>query len=348
MTFLRCDAGFTSIFDTGRFLGALAPQGIQVEDAHRIRLFPALFALEDAVAVPPDWSFLVNGQKDGGRLVVDGTAINPYLIRQGRFQAIRPTRGERCALTLPLADPVDEPVLFIGGDCMDNYYHWLVDFYPRLVLFRRLGARLRVMGVRRVALRRDPPAFVTALLARLDIGEDEIRWIDGDRATPFRSLVLLSNLSQYGYLHPQGVGILRDAFQAAGRGHRRLYVSRRDATARRITNEAGLAAALESAGFETVVPSRLDFESQARLFAEASVIVGPHGAGLTNLLFAPPGATLVELWPSVRPLRHFSMLARALGHSAVLLRADGIDGNDHNADFHIDPARVLAALPGSG
>jgi capsular polysaccharide biosynthesis protein len=33
-----------------------------------------------------------------------------------------------------------------------------------------------------------------------------------------------------------------------------------------------------------------------RAFAEAEYIVGPHGAGLTNLAFAPPGAAVVELF----------------------------------------------------
>ena len=36
--------------------------------------------------------------------------------------------------------------------------------------------------------------------------------------------------------------------------------------------------------------------AQVRAFAEAECVVGPHGAGLTNLAFAPPGAAVVELF----------------------------------------------------
>jgi capsular polysaccharide biosynthesis protein len=32
-----------------------------------------------------------------------------------------------------------------------------------------------------------------------------------------------------------------------------------------------------------------------KLFAEASVIAGAHGAGFANMIFAPPGANLIEL-----------------------------------------------------
>jgi capsular polysaccharide biosynthesis protein len=38
-------------------------------------------------------------------------------------------------------------------------------------------------------------------------------------------------------------------------GHPRLYISRRDATYRRVTNEAELLAVLEPLGFETIVLS---------------------------------------------------------------------------------------------
>ncbi|MBP2316545.1 glycosyltransferase family 61 protein [Azospirillum soli] len=340
---LHRGARFASVFEVGRLIGALAPQGILVRDAHDIRLFPALFALDGVLAVPPDWSFLTGD----GRLIVDGTAINPFLIRKGRFPAIRPIGGDGCVLTLEMADSIDEPVLFVGGDVMGNYYHWLIDFFPRLVVFSRLKARLTAMGIRRIALLRDPPAFARTLLHGLGIREEEILWIDGARATPFRSLCVLSNLSQYGFVHPHGVEILRAAFQRKVSGTRKLYVSRRDAASRRIHNEAELAATLEAAGFETVVPSHLPFAEQHRLFAEASVIVGPHGAGLTNMLFAPPGAAVVELWPDVAPLRHFAVLARALGHGYGALRATAADTDrprDHNAGFCIDPARVIEAL----
>lgn len=32
---------------------------------------------------------------------------------------------------------------------------------------------------------------------------------------------------------------------------------------------------------------------QASLFSQAHLVIGPHGAGLTNILFAQPGASLV-------------------------------------------------------
>src|SRR5207245_2561163 len=66
---------------------------------------------------------------------------------------------------------------------------------------------------------------------------------------------------------------------------RRLYVSRQGAS-RKVANERELYAALEPLGFEFVVPGRLAFGEQVRLFSEARVAVGPHGANFVNGIFS--------------------------------------------------------------
>ncbi len=76
---------------------------------------------------------------------------------------------------------------------------------------------------------------------------------------------------------------------------RRIYVARTDTDKRLLANEAALIARAEQAGFTAVVPSKLSVADQVRMFAEASHILAPHGAGLTNIGFCQPGAVLCEL-----------------------------------------------------
>lgn len=85
---------------------------------------------------------------------------------------------------------------------------------------------------------------------------------------------------------------------AAGR---LVYVSRLGANARPLLNEAELAECASHLGYEVVDPGRLAFDDQVRLFSSTRAIVGPHGAGLTNAAFAPPGSFLIELRPLNRP-----------------------------------------------
>jgi len=42
----------------------------------------------------------------------------------------------------------------------------------------------------------------------------------------------------------------------------------------------------------------MSVSDQIRAFAEADVIVSAHGAALVNLVFASPGATVIELFPA--------------------------------------------------
>jgi capsular polysaccharide biosynthesis protein len=46
-----------------------------------------------------------------------------------------------------------------------------------------------------------------------------------------------------------------------------------------------------------VILSAYTLDEQIALFRNARLIVGPHGAGLANMIFAAPGAVLYELLP---------------------------------------------------
>jgi capsular polysaccharide biosynthesis protein len=76
---------------------------------------------------------------------------------------------------------------------------------------------------------------------------------------------------------------------------RKLYVARTDAPTRVMRNEAAVIEEMRRRGYEIVVPGTLSFTEQVQLFRSASVVVGPHGAGLTNIVFCEPGTTVYEL-----------------------------------------------------
>ena len=78
---------------------------------------------------------------------------------------------------------------------------------------------------------------------------------------------------------------------------RRIYVTRGSArNTRRVVNERQVTDLLRRWGFLIVDPGGMTVQEQIDVFASADVIVGPHGAGLTNLVFAPPGVRVLELF----------------------------------------------------
>jgi capsular polysaccharide biosynthesis protein len=92
---------------------------------------------------------------------------------------------------------------------------------------------------------------------------------------------------------------------------RRLYVGRGDSPRRRLSNEAQITEHAAQYGFETVSMDGRTVENQARLFAEAAFIIAPHGAALTNVLFATPGVRVLELLPA-RPVPSLAIDAPAM------------------------------------
>jgi hypothetical protein len=96
---------------------------------------------------------------------------------------------------------------------------------------------------------------------------------------------------------------------------------------RSIPNHEELSLALQSKvrppfEFQNVQLERLSFETQVKLFAEAAVVIGQHGAGLANCLWMSPGGTVIELTNNA-DLSHFQAISRAMGHSHLLHTTGG-------------------------
>jgi capsular polysaccharide biosynthesis protein len=108
---------------------------------------------------------------------------------------------------------------------------------------------------------------------------------------------------------------VRDAFRdpEAPAPHRCVYISRAEATYRRLVNEDEVWALLQKAGFERVRMEALSFEQQVQLMRETAVLVAPHGAGLANMLFLDPSACVVEIAVKEYPSPDFYAMAASLG-----------------------------------
>ena len=79
----------------------------------------------------------------------------------------------------------------------------------------------------------------------------------------------------------------------------RIYISREKASYRRIVNEQDVIGCLEKLGFRTVKLETMSVAEQAACLAAAKVVVAPHGAGLTNLVFCNSGTKVIEIFSPI-------------------------------------------------
>jgi len=103
-----------------------------------------------------------------------------------------------------------------------------------------------------------------------------------------------------------------------GGPRRRLYLSREGAGSRRIENESEVIHALESQGFEPLNLATMPVDELVTAFANAELVVSPHGSALTNALFAPSTVHVIEI---DHPRNDFVAhgICRTLGQTVELL-----------------------------
>jgi capsular polysaccharide biosynthesis protein len=195
----------------------------------------------------------------------------------------------------PLRVPGRLGVLAVRGD--GNYYHFLMDALPRL-------------GVLEQAPRIAPPhrwyvpvgtRFQRELLDLFGIGADQR--VDAAAHPHVRAdcLVVPGPPAMAEKNPPWVVAFLRERLlphvDTTG-PRRRVYVTRGcSAHNRAVVNEGAVLDLLGARGFEPVDPGAMSVTEQIRTFATAELIVSAHGAALANLVFASPGAAVVELFP---------------------------------------------------
>jgi len=100
---------------------------------------------------------------------------------------------------------------------------------------------------------------------------------------------------------------------ASGAGTRKLYLSRKSAPRRRMVNEADLTTRLKSIGFEIRQLDGMTVSEQQALLASARVVVAEHGAALTNIVWCPADATVIDIHSTVPANPCFKILADLRG-----------------------------------
>ncbi|MGB7537544.1 MAG: glycosyltransferase family 61 protein [Anaerolineales bacterium] len=193
-----------------------------------------------------------------------------------------------------------------------NYFHWWVDTLPRLAVAEAAGIRYF-----KVIVPEKMEGWQRESLERLGYPSD--RWVTfGNEHWQVESLLLPSFLGYSGMVRPWAADWLRRkiGLPKSSSPKRRIYLQRAKAGNRRVANEAELVPTLKSFKFEMLETQGMSLTDQMKLFANVECVVSIHGAGLANLLFAPPKTRVVEFMsphPAYTNTCYYS-LCSAIGH----------------------------------
>ena len=236
---------------------------------------------------------------------------------------------------------IDGPAILLGNPWSFNYHHWTINCLSRLWWADRYPEL------------RDVPIIVPGQLKPFQRESLTAMGISNDRILPFDGgpwLVERLFFPTNGVFWPTQLQWIRqrlfDHYQIVdAAGDRLLYISREDAPGRRLVNEQEVTKYLTARGFEILQLSGMPLREQILAFSQARRVVGPHGSGLTNVMFGAKNLAVVELHPNDEINHVFWVLANAMKQPYAFVSGKKINPA---RDFIVEVADLEAAAAATG
>lgn len=226
----------------------------------------------------------------------------------------------------------NSPIITLHGEYavvvsknIDNYYHFMFDFLPKLITL--IG-----YGFEKILLPRN--IFTINIVELLAIDADKLVFIDSIMNYRIQKSIIPSIYGVFGLSSYSKVSLIRKVFcKIEIEANMRVYITRKSAKSRRVLNEKDLVEKLISLDFKVIDMRSLSIREQISLFSQTNIVVSPHGAGLTNIVFMREGSHLIEMFPMNQINDCYFELSSFSG-----LRYDCIIGqdSDENSDFNCD------------
>jgi len=125
---------------------------------------------------------------------------------------------------------------------------------------------------------------------------------------------------------------------------RKIYLKRSKSRNRAIINDGEIEQIVTAFGFEVKDTDGMGLKEQILLFREVSVLIGIHGAGLTNIIFRNgQPLQLLEIFPADLNPGHYRSLCMKFNYSYDFIRGGSMD-NDRKKSFHLDPDLLKGKL----
>ena len=242
--------------------------------------------------------------------------------------------------------------LLADGEAYDNYHHWMFDVLPKLQLAKLCGVNLEDIDHFLIYAKRLP--FQMETLGYLGVPKDRIVNISESTCLLTDELIVIDPMRTFRKVPPCSVGILRNYFLQSSNHieepFRKIFLSRNDASFRRVTNEKALLPILSENNFEIISFAGLSVKEQIRIVQQSKIVVGPTGSTMSNITFANPGCKLLELFsPAFVDPFTLSITSQVAVDHFYLVGEDEShlnepDDSDFKRDIEIDPSQFLAAI----
>ena len=200
----------------------------------------------------------------------------------------------------------------VQGASGNNYYHWMFDILPKMKLCSE-HYPLKEINYFYASSLQD---FQRQTLPMLDIDEKKFLSSESNRHIQANEIIVADHPWYHeGYIRNQAellpswvVEWVRKTYLKHAKKfdcNEKVYIDRSESkyTHCQIQNDEEVSSFLLKKGFSKYKVGKLSFTEQIYLFNNAKIVIGAHGAALTNLVFCKPDTDIIE----IKPLEHPSI-----------------------------------------
>lgn len=190
---------------------------------------------------------------------------------------------------------IDEPTILIGGH--NNHYHWILNWLPRIISWKKLS--LKLMGIPhelKFAVHHGITQSHLDLLINQGVDKNSIIIMRPDVYRYYVRDAYIPNFFSSHCYYREVMDLYFEMKQTFSPGPDwAIYITRNGLgePRRRVINESDLDLVLLKYGVKKVLLENLTVQEQIALFRGADAIIGAHGAGIANIVFAKRGADLL-------------------------------------------------------
>ncbi len=261
------------------------------------------------------------------------------LIWQLFFENMRLTSG------LVRKNPALLDINAASGDCVaplipryfDNYYHWMIETVPKIRYLREFESEMNAEV--KYLLPKEAPSWVEQTLTLLEVPKSKVEYASSSVYKCSRLVVPSFPLrvqSDYNWIVDRVLKNATPDREEIGAGNN-IYISRAKAVERQVTNEDEVVEALSQYGFKRHLLEDHNVAENATLFNEADIIVGAHGAGLTDLIYCKD-ATVIELFGS-KIKQPYKQLAETMSVNYKPVKC-----TPKSTDIYVDPDTLCSTV----
>ncbi len=239
-----------------------------------------------------------------------------------------------------------DKVVPLSNHLEKNYFHWILESLGRLVDM----TKSEIQNFK-YFIGPNPPDFIPQSLSYLfDINPNQLVIANKKRYKTKECLILSfpfmrsEKTKMHNVYSPKNLIKINSIAQGKAKKTQKrgenILLSRNLAHQRKILNEKEILQQLTEFNLKLVILEKLDFKDQVELFQNANIIIGTHGAGLTNIIFSKPSATIIEFFPKERPKRdafYFFQISNALNIKHHVIEYTQFN---EEQDFYCTPAHL--------